>query len=163
MEDLIIVAKYNNRNFTSCKPCNVEKEMERAKKFYEKDLSLVTSHKKNYPKNAEYWQTRIDEYSSILKGGFEAITFEEYYTREKKRWCTGKVREISEEDYSSALDCLPPLGWVHGDGCDWFFMNEMITFSFTDQYYHDKASDKYYTAVVDIYDKQTWIDKLLNN
>ena len=161
MEDLVIVAKSNNQNFTCCKPSDVEKEIECAKKFYEEELALVTSHRDNYPNNKDYWQKRIDETTFTLSQGFEAVTFEEFHKREKMKWCTGKIHEISREEYNEALNCLPPVGWVHGDDCEWFFISEMLTFSFTNQYYHDKTNGKYYTAVADLHDRKTWIHNLL--
>lgn len=163
MEELIIVAKSNNQNFTGCKPCDVEKEIERARKFYEDELALVTSHKTNFPNDGDYWQQRIDEVKFTLSHGFEAVTFEEFHRREKAKWCTGKIHEISRKDYEEALDCLPPIGWVHGEDCDWFFISEMLTFSFTNQYYYDKVNGKFYTAIADLYDKKTWIHNLLKN
>ena len=161
MEDLIIVSMWNNQNFTLCCPADVEKEIERAKEFYKEDLALVTRHRSDYPKDAEYWQERIDYYTNILAGGFEAITLEEYRRREKAKWVSGKVTEITEEKYFDALDCLPPLNYSGNENASWFFICEMITMSFTNQYYHDKKNDKYYTAVADLHDKSTWIDNLL--
>ena len=161
MEDLIIVSKWNNQNFTLCCSSDVEKGIQEAEKYYKESLDLVTSHRDNYPKDAEYWQKRIDEYTNILAGGFEAITLDEYRKREKAKWVTGELSEITKERYYDALNCLAPLNYSGGDDVSWFFIREMLTLSFTNQYYHDKINDKYYTAVVDLYDRGTWIDKLL--
>jgi len=161
MEELIIVSKWNNQNFTGCKPDEVDKAIEEAKRFYQEHLDLVKSNLENYPKDEKFWKERINEYSGILKGGFEAVTFEEYRRREKAKWVSGKVTEIIEKRYYDALNCLPPLNYTHDEYSSWFFICEMLTMSFTNQYYYDKKRDKYYTAVVDLYDRNTWIDKLL--
>ena len=161
MEELIIVSKWNNQNFTGCKPDEVDKAIEEAKRFYQEHLDLVKSNLENYPKDEKFWKERINEYSGILKGGFEAVTFEEYRRREISKWVTGKVSKISQKEYESALGELPPLNYTRIDDASWFFICEMLTLSVTNQYYHDRTNDRYYTALVDLYDRNTWIDKLL--
>jgi len=153
---LIIVAKATNDNFTACKPTEVDDAIKRAEDFYKKDVEMYKSHLVNYPNMADNWNRGLKRAEQNLSQGFEAITFDEYFKREKKIVCT-KPKETSAEYYDMKLNCLPPLHWFQCDDCDWFFMSEFETLSFTEQNYYDKRTGKYYCAIVDIYDKSTWI------
>lgn len=161
MTDLLIVSLHRNECFTTCKPEDAEKEIERAKKFYEDDLALVTSHKQNYPDNADYWQARIEEYSSILKSGFEAITFEEYVKREREIWLSKEPKEITLEEWDYALNVLPPKKWIRNERYSQFFIGECTTMTFYGQYIKDFSTGKCYYALADVYDESTWLDKML--
>lgn len=52
----------------------------------------------------------------------------------------GKWREITEDAFNDALNCLPPLAWNNGG----FFLSEMFTHDVTD--YYQKWYGKYYTS-----------------
>ena len=83
MEELIIVAKSNNLNWTICEPCDAEEEKKKAKEHFEDELSTAIENQKDSPSN-ELWQREIDYCRLTLSEGFEAITFEEYRKREKR-------------------------------------------------------------------------------
>ncbi len=161
MTDLLIVSLHRNECFTTCKPEDAEKEIKRAKQFYEDDLALVTSHKQSYPDNADYWQERIEEYSSILKSGFEAINWEEYEKRERERWLSKEPKEISQKEWEYALCVLPPKNWIRNERYSMFFIGECTTMTFYGQYLQDFQTGKFYYAMADILDKSTWLDKML--
>lgn len=158
MEDyLIIVAKSNNTNFTVCKPGQKEESIKRAHEFYKDEIALLEKNLIECPQMADEWNRGIRRAEETLSQGFEAVTHDEYYEREKKRIVTGEIHEITAEQYDYALNVLPPLNWVHNEKCSYFFMSERWTLSFTNQYYHDKETGKYYEKMVDLYDKSTWI------
>jgi len=159
--DLLIVSKAFNEIFTVADKDNSEREIERAREHYSRDLELVTSHKSNYPDNAEYWQSQIDRYSVILAGGFEAITFDEYDKRQRDKYLNKKPKEVTEKEFYEMLDVLPPLKWIRNERYSMFCVGECTTMTYYAQYLYDKENKKYYTNLVDIYDKSTWLDKSL--
>ena len=157
MEDLIIVAKSNNANFTLCKPGQEEESIKRAQQFYKDEIALLEKNLITAPNMADDWNRGIKRAKETLSQGFEAVTFDEYFEREKKRVVTGEIHEITAEEYDYALNVLPPLNYTHGEGFAFFFMSERWTLSFTNQYYYDRENGKYYSKMVDLYDKSTWI------
>lgn len=161
MTDSIIVSLYNNECFTTCKAEEVEKEISRAKEHYSEDLALVTSHKQNYPQDADYWQQRIDYYSSVISAGFEAITWNEYVKRERERWLSKEPKEISQKEWEYALCVLPPKNWIRNERYSMFFIGECTTMTFYGQYLQDFQTGKFYYAMADILDESTWLDKML--
>jgi hypothetical protein len=159
--DLLIVSKAFNDIFTIADKENYEGEIKRAKEYYSKDLELVTSHLENYPDNAEYWQSQIERYSAILAGGFEAITFEEYDKRQREKYLGKKPKEVTAKEFDDMLNVLPPLKWIRNERYSMFCVGECTTMTYYAQYLYDRESKKYYTNLVDIYDRSTWLDKSL--
>ena len=159
--ELLIVSKTFNEIFTVCDKDDAGGQIERAKEYYARDLELVTSHKSNYPDNAEYWQGQIERYSAILEGGFEAITLDEYDKRQRAKYLGKKPKEVTEKEFYEMLDVLPPLEWYRNDRYSMFCVGECTTMTYYAQYLYDKEKKKYYTTLVDIYDESTWLDKRL--
>ena len=160
MDYLIIVAKATNDNYTCCNPGEEADAIKRAEEYYKKEVAILKSRLEEYPNMTEFFTRQLERADKNLSHGFEAITFDEYFEREKKAVCT-KPKETSAEYYDEKLCVLPPLNWFQGEDCEWFFMSEFNTLSFTEQNYYDKRTGKYYCAIVDINDKSTWIDKNL--
>lgn len=155
MIEILIVSKVHNELFTTCKKEDAEKEIDRAQVFYAKDLLTVSEHKINYPNNAEYWQNRINEYAKKLAGGFEAVTWEEYEKREREKWLSKELIEITEKEYEDMLSFAIN---IHDNGRFEFYNNREKTSSvFTGQYAYDRTTKKFYFATVDCYDPSTWI------
>lgn len=161
MEELLIVSIHGNHCYTSCLPEDVEKEIARAKESYAQEIEGFASLKNERPKEADYWQSRIEESSAILQSGFEAITWKEYVKRQRETWLSKEPKEITEDEYNYALEVLPPLKWIRNERYSQFFIGECTTMTFYGQYLHDKASEKYYCALTDILDESTWLDKML--
>lgn len=158
----LIVNKYNNEVYSTTDDTRSEIDMRKAFNSYSDDLELVINNKKNFPENANYWQEQIDHYRSILKAGFEVITFEEYIKREKQKYLNKEPREITEDEYNYALNVLPPYLWENNGSYSMFFISEATHLSFHSQYIYVKLTGKYYTAIADVLDKSTWLNKLLN-
>jgi len=161
MKELLIVDLAFNDIFTTCKEGETTNAIKRAKTFYKSDLDLVRSHKENYPQDAEYWQTQIDKYSKILSAGFEAITFEEFEKRQRERWLNKPIKEVTGKEYDDMLCVLPPIEWYDNDKYSIFMVGECYTMTYYSQYLYNKENKKYYSALVDRFDKETWIDKRL--
>lgn len=146
--------------------CNNEDEaeaaIERANEFYTKDAENYRFNLEHYPAMADDWQRMLEKTETILAGGFEAVGWEEYLSRQKKHWLTN-VKEETIEEWDYALCVLPPLDWQEWEDCSFFFMSEFLTMTFTTQHYRDKETGKYYCATVDYCDKSTWIHNQLKN
>lgn len=162
MEYLCIVNNYNNDCFIACSENEVEKAIDDAKHFYENDIKLFERNLISCPEMTEHWQKELETTHEILKAGFEVITPEEYRNRERKRWLSTEAEESTAEDFNYALNVLPPLNWIRNDRYSMFHVGECYTMSFYRQYLYDRETKKYYTALTDITDESTWLDKLLN-
>lgn len=159
--DRLIVNLFDNRCFTVCKTDEVEESIMQAQEFYAKDVERYKQLLEERTEMADHWQKQLERCEAVLKAGFEAITFEECYKRDRERWLSKEPTEISEKDYNYALEVLPPKNWTKNDRYSMFFIGECTTATFYGQYLYDKQTGKYYTALTDIYDRSTWIDKML--
>ena len=162
MEDLIIISNAFVESFTSCKEDEVSANIERAKEFYEKEEQSRRRLIMAYPKEKEYWQAALDRTKKILQSGFRSVTWEEYCKLQREKWLSKEPKEITREEYDEALNVLPPKCWIQNERYSMFFIGECTTMTFYGQYIYDKVSGKYYTALTDICDKSTWLDKMLN-
>lgn len=130
--------------------------IERGNKFYKENLTLVQGHLETY---GDYWKDRVEEYTKKVNAGCKVMTFVEYQALEKSRLINGILTEVTEEQFDDALNVLPPLYWTTINGVEMFCMREMYTGTYTNQY--ARIGDKYYTTMVDVTDKSTWIHNLL--
>lgn len=162
MENLFVINKADFECFTMCDESNKVETLERARQFYERDKETYKSHLVNYPKMADEWQRQLDKVTKILIMGFCAVTWEEYKELQRKKWLSKVPTEITREDYDYALNVLPPKKWYNNERYSMFFIGECTTMTFYGQYLYDKVSGKYYTALTDILDESTWLDKMLN-
>lgn len=108
-----------------------------------------------YPDRADYWKSCKAQYE---KAKYEMMTFSEYLERQKKEMVSGPVTEVTKEDFDNALNCLPPLKWCTRHNMEMFCMREMYTGTYTTQYAYSLVSGKYFSAMVDITDENTWIN-----
>ena len=164
MEKIYVVS----RAFCECwnaveqDPDKVSEAIEHATEYYKRDVETYKSHIINYPDMKDYWQEQLEKAEKILAEGFEGITFDEYMKRQREKWLSKEAKEITKEQWDYAFEVLPPLNWHRGDHASFFFMREFLSGPFTEEYYHDFKSGKYFCAVVEYTDENTWIDKLLD-
>lgn len=137
-----------------------EQAIARAVAFYTEELNRLKDLAKEFPDN-EYWQGRVTETQAILDTGFSVLPFETWLDKKNKSYTDIPMQEITAEEYNDQMDILPPMLWCTIDGITMFCMSEMYDGSITSQYARDNATGKYYTKLVDIYDKSTWIHKVL--
>lgn len=161
MDNLIIVSKNNNELFTSCKAEQVQAEIERAKEFYARDLRVCKKHLINWPDMTDHWNREIKHLNAILAAGFEAVTWDEYQIREANKWLSKTATECTAEEYNRQLNILPPLNYINMGTYTVFHVGECTTMTYYPQYIHIHGTNKYYCATTDLYDRATWIDKLL--
>ena len=160
--DRFIVNLFNNESFTLCKIDEVDASIKRAQEFYANDVETYKHHLIYFPNMSDHWQKQLEICESVLKAGFEAITWEEYVKRQREKWLSKEPKEITREEYDCALNVLPPKVWIQNERYSMFFIGECTTMTYYGQYLYDKVSGKYYTALTDMYDKSTWLDKMLN-
>ena len=161
MDNLLIVSKHKNELFSDCKPEQVQAEIERAKEFYTRDLNRYKENLINYPNMADHWEREIKHTTAILAAGFEAVTWEEYQKREADKWLSKTATECTAEEYNRQLNILPPIHHVNMGTYTMFFVGECTTMTYYAQYLRIHDTGKCYCALTDIYDRTTWIDKLL--
>lgn len=134
-----------------------EQLLQRANDSKEKDIASWIRNVKNYPD--------VEDFRNYLKSAqekeYRVMTWEEFEQFQKRFLLDGKLTEITAEVFDDMLNVLPPLYWMEHDGVEMFCMSEMYTGTYTNQYAHDKRTDKYYTKMVDSADKNTWICELL--
>lgn len=158
----VIVNLFTIESFTSCRLKDVDKAINGAREFYQRHAEWYEQSLNEKPNTADYWQQRLEVCRNILKAGFKAVTWEEYLKLQRDKWLSKEPTEITKEDFENALEVLPPKKWIQNERYSMFFIGECTTMTFYGQYLHDKVSGKYYTALTDILDESTWLDKMLN-
>lgn len=128
------------------------KAMEDAKKF----RCYAEKYGADNPKDKEYWLRRAEEEDSAC---YKAMTFDEFLCFQRKYYIGRPVVESTEEEFYKQLEVLPPIKWTTINGVEMFCMSEFLTGSYTSQY--ARVGDKYYAAIVDAYDRSTWIHNRL--
>jgi len=136
---------------------NADYDLNRAIKDNEESNQIYRQYAKEQPE-AEIWQDAIKKAETAK---YEVMTLAEFDMRKRNLILDGPLKEIDADTYSEMLDILPPICWCTIDGVEMFCMCEMYTDSYTSQYAHDLKTGKYYTKMVDVRDKNTWINKLL--
>lgn len=138
--------------WTFCDADNALHELWRAKCSAAETVATYNRHIVNYPDRAEYWKSCRSEYENAR---FEIMTFGQFLQCQRYAMIDRPVIEITAEKFDEMLNILPPLKWCTIRGVEMFCMREMYTGTYTDQY--ARIGEKYYTALVDIYDQSTWI------
>ena len=90
---------------------------------------------------------------------YELMTFDEFLNRQRAAIMDEPVEETTAEKYEDALCVLPPLHYVTINGVTMFCMGEMLTGTYARQY--AKIGSRFYTAIVDVKDKSTWLHNRL--
>ena len=96
----------------------------------------------------------ISEYLDILGTGHVCIPMDEAMDLidiAMKDKYIGPWEEITEEQWTDALECLPPCRWMTVDGVNFFQMSERMCGSITGTY--ARYFGKCYTAFRQVYDK----------
>ena len=131
----------------------------RAVAYYTEQLQTLQSHAETF--GGDYWHKRVTETQTLLDAGFSVLPFELYIRKKNKRYTDMPMHEITSEEYNEQMDILPPICWCTIAGVTMFCMSEMYDGTITSQYARDNRTGKYYTKLVDIYDKSTWIHSAL--
>ena len=147
-----------NGGFTNvydfCTPETAIKVIEKATKNAKETVETYNNHIINYPDRADYWKMCQSKY---INAKYEMMTFDDFLKKQKEILTSGPVKEVTKEDFYDAFNCLPPLKWCNAGNCEMFCMREMYIGTYTNQYAYSLVTGKYYTAMVDITDRNTWI------
>lgn len=129
--------------------------LRRTEEFRIKEINKLKELLKTY--NIDSFKSSLKEYKNAV---YKVMTFDEFLVLQKKYYCNELPVEIKKEEYYSQMDVLPPILYGSINNIDMFCMSEFLTGTFTSQYARIKLSDKkykYYTKIVDVTDKKTWI------
>lgn len=95
------------------------------------------------------------------RSDYRVMTFGDFLKLERDKILGEPLKEITAEKFNEMLDVLPPLAWTKHKGVEMFCMSEFYTSFYTSQYAHDHSTGKYYTKLVDYFDRSTWICEIL--
>ena len=134
----------------------VEELQERANQYRQEQIDTWNNNRILYP-----CETYEKYYIEALSKEYKVMTFDEYTALEMNYYISKPVVEITYENYDDMLCCLPPMKWCTINGIEMFCMSEMLTGPYTSQF--AKLNDKYYTKVVNAFDKSTWIHNFIQS
>ncbi len=107
----------------------------------------------------------MEDFRNYLKSAqekeYKVMTWKEFKQFQKSFLFDDELTEITAEVFEDMLGVLSPLYWTEYNDIEMFCISEMYTGTYTNQYAHDKRTNKYYTKMVDSADKSTWICELL--
>lgn len=141
-----------------CTPETAEEIIEKATEQARKTVETYNSHIVNYPDCADYWKTCKKQYETAK---YEMMTFDEFLKRQKKVMLSGKITEVTKEEFDEVFNALPPLNFCTRNNIEMFCISEMYTETYTTQYAFNLVDGKCYKAMVDVTDPETWINKRL--
>lgn len=136
---------------------NPQEKLTVANQSRDKSIKTWARHVANYPDQAVFAAYLKQEQERT----FDIMTYGDFLTFEKDKLLSGPLTEISEEQFQEMLNVLPPLYWSTHNGVEMFCIREMFTGTYTNQYAHDKATEKFYVKMVDASDCSTWIHNIL--
>lgn len=154
--NILVVDLSNLRVYDFLQKGETEQELlKRANDYKQESVESWDKNRKQYPCK-EY----EDYYKKAIKSDYKVVTWNEYQQLEKQKYIDeSPLIETTKEKYNEMLDVLPPLKWCNIDNVEMFCMREMYTGTYTDQY--AKYGDKYYSKMVDITDRSTWINNYI--
>lgn len=135
----------------------IDQLLQRANVSKARDIASWTRNVENYPDVADF----KNYLKSAQEKEYKVMTWDEFKQFQKSFLLDDKLTEITAEIFEDMLGVLPPLYWTEHNGVEMFCMSEMYTGTYTNQYAHDKHTDKYYTKMVDSADRSTWICEVL--
>lgn len=139
----------------------IEERLQEAIEKHKKDLELFKEYAEKYDDSKNnYWADRIEREKDYK---YSILTLAEFRAKEREKYLSSPLKEVSENTFEEMLEVLPPELWVTIDNVNMFCMSEHYTGQYTSQYAWDKSTDKYYTKIVDVTDKSTWIHSVLKN
>lgn len=130
--------------------------LNRAEAYKQKEIEDWTRNYLGYPTREDF-KIYLEEAKNTE---YKTMSWNEFQTMQKSFYLDRPVKETTKEQFDDMLGCLPPLKWCNVNGVEMFCLCEMLTGNYTDQY--AKVNGKYYTKLVDVTDKNTWINNYIN-
>ena len=131
-----------------------EELLTRAENYRQNEIAAWDKNRTQYP--CEKFE---NYYTSSLEKEYKIMTWDEFEAFQKDYYIGQPIAETTEENFEDMLNVLPPKKWCTINGVEMFCMSEMLTGVYTSQY--AKCNEKYYTKIVDVTDKTTWINNYL--
>lgn len=128
--------------------------LKRANDYRQNNIDSWSKNCKDYP--CERFEQYLQE---ALNKEYKVMTWNEFELLQRDSYINRPLEETTEECFENALYVLPPLKWCTIDGIEMFCMSEMYTGTYTSQY--ARCGDRYYSKMVDVTDKSTWINNYL--
>ena len=139
----------------------INERLQKAIKEHQKDLKNFKKWAKEEKKyNNTYWAERFKRES---KYNYIIMTLGEFDQKQREAYLNTPLKEITEQIFDERLDILPPEKYCTIDNITMFCMCEHLTLNYTYQYAWDKNTNKYYSKIVDVSDKTTWVHNLLRS
>ena len=129
--------------------------------YYKEWAQKTREYSVLFDDDSAYWHNQADSYDKKVAAGCRVMSLDDFRKLQKKRLLLGDPEEITAEKFDEMLNILPPLKWVTINNIEMFCMCEMYTGSYTTQYAHDKKNNKYYSKMVDVLDRSTWLHNFL--
>lgn len=106
--------------------------------------------------NQDYRREWEKQLAVVKNCEYLLMSFSEFKAKERDRYLSIPIRQVTEEQFQQALECLPPLHYTrHPDGSTSFCISEMLTGPYTEQYF--QCSEGCFRKTVICYDRSTWI------
>lgn len=136
---------------------NAEDKIKAAYRRKAKEIERLEGLLTKYPDNHIF----VGMLNEARAARYEAMTWEAFEIRQRGFLLRGRPEEVTQEVFEEQLNVLPPLAWCTVQGVEMFCMSEMYTGTFTSQYAYDRTTGKYYSKMVDVRDRKTWINTYL--
>ncbi len=106
---------------------------------------------------AEAEASRVNSYESTQQNPshYQPMSYAEYVAHERQTYLSRPAEEITHERYWDALEVLPPKHFTRVSGCESFLMLEHWSGPYTSQFVAYRG--RYFTKLVDAFDKSTWL------
>lgn len=158
--EMVVVNTYEMHIYSFTTPEKAQKELEKAKAYYEKCAKECEENAKGPHNKDGFFIKQAENYKNAT---LEIMTYAQFEQLQKNKLLNRPLTQTTKENFWKMLEVLPPIGWMTINNIEVFCMSEFYTSSFTTQYAYDKINDKYYCKLVDYSDKNTWIPYILQN
>lgn len=133
-----------------------EQLLKRAEDSNAKDIATLERHCNQYPDTLLF----KNNLRNAREKAYQIMTLSEFKKAERDYYIQQPLEEITEEQFHYMLNLLPPICWTTIQGVEMFCMSEMLAGTYTNQY-ANVGDKRYYTKIVDIRDRSTWIHNFL--
>ena len=143
-----------------CTPETAQEMIEKATKEAMEKVEYYNKEIIDHPNYNEYSKSRKKEYETAK---YEMMTFEEYLSKKKEIMISADVKEVTidaKREYWALGQVRSPIYIGDFDGMELYCRREMVIDTCTIQY--AEIEDHCYSAIVDITDESTWINKRID-
>lgn len=144
----------------TCAKESAESVLLNLQKKAREESSIFLELADHFPESAEYWKQRSE---TERRARLIIVDMDKWEETERNAILNGKMEEITKEEYKKKLEVRPQVESGTWNEVEEFCVCGMFTGAYAIQYAHDKQTDKYYSKLVSLRDRSTWIDRILRN